>query len=119
MHQDNNSSSVLKCPNFDKQSNPTLYPEVKVDKVDEDCESCDAMFSSPRLRCLHLSTSKVNHPKFACPLRLNISHASGSDFEKLSILASETAADMEGLMILAYCCPICSRFFAGHDALSR
>lgn len=74
---------------------------------------CDARFASPRLRQIHLSTRGTQHPEFACPVRFD--YYSASDL----ILATEVAADKEGIMILAYCCPNCSRLFAGQEADSR
>lgn len=121
LHQDATQSSALSCPQAE---------EKPVEKVTEDGTSvlvrpCEAMFSSPRLRQLHSVTCRDEHPGFACPLALELPDSENqdtldlSDQLKAAIMETESAADREGLMILAYCCPNCSRLFAGFQAPMR
>ncbi|VDP80923.1 unnamed protein product [Echinostoma caproni] len=133
-HQDTDQPDALPCLQAEKileqeDETPTNSPKNK--KTDESTKTepvgptrpCDATFSSPRLRQLHCSTSSEKHPGFACPLTVELSEdqelTSLTDQIRAAIMETEVAADREGLMILAYCCPNCSRLFAGSQAPSR
>ncbi|GAA38314.1 hypothetical protein CSKR_109897 [Clonorchis sinensis] len=121
LHQDTDQSSALSCPQAEQKS---------IEKVTEDGKTvhvkpCEALFSSPRLRHIHSNTCATKNPGFACPLSIELPDAENMDVADLSeqiraaIMETECAADREGLMILAYCCPNCSRLFAGHEAPTR
>ncbi|CAL8071344.1 unnamed protein product [Calicophoron daubneyi] len=117
LHQESDQSPALCCPHVEQPTRRALD--------DDQTHLCEAFFSSPRLRHLHSTVSGVMHPGFACPLKLDLPEydsmdpLSLSDHIRSAILETEMSADREGLIILAYCCPGCSRVFAGHDAPNR
>ncbi|TPP64660.1 Zinc finger C2H2 [Fasciola gigantica] len=132
-HQDTDQPDALPCLQAEKVLEQESSPEKpRKDKTDNEptklnpvdiTRPCDATFSSPRLRQLHFSTSTKKHPGFSCPLTIELPEdqdlTSLTDQIRAAIMETEMAADREGLMILAYCCPNCSRLFAGNQAPSR
>ncbi|KAF6768357.1 hypothetical protein AHF37_08259 [Paragonimus kellicotti] len=121
LHQDADHSSALSCPHAEQKPNEKLTEDGSCVRV----RPCEALFSSPRLRQVHSACRATEHPGFACPMALELPECENQDALDLpeqlcmAIMETETAADRAGLMILAYCCPNCSRLFAGFQAPTR
>ncbi|CAH8864045.1 unnamed protein product [Trichobilharzia szidati] len=118
LHQDDFLQNVLRCPRAEKLSQDTSIINDANPVSHEETKSCKAYFSSPRLRQLHASANNSLNHEFSCPILFNDKEYSSDDIKKL-ILETEVLADRSGVMILAFCCPNCSRIFVGDDVHSR
>ncbi|CAH8538176.1 unnamed protein product [Schistosoma turkestanicum] len=139
LHQDDYLQNVLKCPRVEKagQDTTTTTPNDVNDTTttshhESTKSSCKAHFSSPRLRQLHISMannnisnnntsssgSTLSNSTFTCPIVFNENTFSLDSIKNL-ILNTEIAADQSGIMILAFCCPNCSRLFVGDNVHTR
>ncbi|KAH8874676.1 Zinc finger C2H2 [Schistosoma japonicum] len=110
--------NVLPCPRVEVLGGQSTLNG----SIENECgKSCKAHFSSPRLRQLHISmTSTTSNPsEFTCPIQLNVEDYSSPEQIKKLVLETEIVADRSGIMVLAYCCPNCSRLFAGDNVVAR
>ncbi|CAH8598727.1 unnamed protein product [Schistosoma guineensis] len=130
LHQDDFLQNVLKCPRAEKLGQDiTIINTTNNDGNDNTChesiKSCKAHFSSPRLRQLHISmfnnnnsNNTLSNTEFSCPILFNEKQYLTDQIKNL-ILQTEIAADQSGIMILAFCCPNCSRLFVGDNVHTR
>lgn len=129
LHQDDFLQNVLKCPRAEKLGQDiTTINTTNNDGNDNTChesiKSCKAHFSSPRLRQLHISmlnnnnSNTLSNTEFSCPILFNEKQYLTDQIKNL-ILQTEIAADQSGIMILAFCCPNCSRLFVGDNVHTR
>ncbi|CAH8619748.1 unnamed protein product [Schistosoma rodhaini] len=130
LHQDDFLQNVLKCPRTEKLGQDSSNTDNDNHTCHESTKSCKAHFSSPRLRQLHISmtnntttttnnnSSILSNSQFSCPILFNEKDYLSDQIKNL-ILHTEITADQSGLMILAYCCPNCSRLFVGDNVHTR